>query len=409
MFLKKISTLMTGTILGQLTSFLLLPILTKLYGPVYFGEFGLFITITSFLSILVTLRLEQIIVLNSRRSLIEAFTSTIVVIPIMALLLFISLLALDFLFLTTKYFYYIAIVAASFLALNLSCFQYFVAIDKVRVASFVTSSLVILSGMTQLVLSYFDISFNGLIVGYVVAVLAVSILFSSLVVNKYLDRLPSISIIRKYIVTNKHYSLYGLPQGVINSLSQSLPILIISGYFSSMAAGFYFLAIKVVQLPLSLISGNFRALFIRELAILQEKNLGLSKFLQKFLLKLFVIGFLGAFAYYFVADTLFEFVFGTGWNEASKISKVLIWWVTLGFISTPSHAFLYSMKKVKLLLIYEFLLLLFRGIALVYGVYYESLFYAILGYSLVGVCFNFTLIIYSIYIAHNNDNNQLNY
>jgi len=62
-FTKNILVLMSGTTTAQIISLLVTPILTRLFSPEEFGNYALFITITSILSILISLRYELAIML----------------------------------------------------------------------------------------------------------------------------------------------------------------------------------------------------------------------------------------------------------------------------------------------------------------------------------------------------------
>ena len=55
-FVKSVAVLMIGTILAQLFSFLISPILTRIYTPEEMGDLNLYLRIVGFLSVLATAR-----------------------------------------------------------------------------------------------------------------------------------------------------------------------------------------------------------------------------------------------------------------------------------------------------------------------------------------------------------------
>ncbi|MFC6592942.1 hypothetical protein ACFP81_14350 [Deinococcus lacus] len=55
---RRVSTLMGGTLAGQLAVLAVTPLLTRLYSPEAFNDFGLYMALSGIFSVLATLRLE---------------------------------------------------------------------------------------------------------------------------------------------------------------------------------------------------------------------------------------------------------------------------------------------------------------------------------------------------------------
>ena len=62
-FTSNVLKLITGTALGQLITVLVSPILTRLYSAEDFGIFAIYISVAGILSVIITLRFEDAIVL----------------------------------------------------------------------------------------------------------------------------------------------------------------------------------------------------------------------------------------------------------------------------------------------------------------------------------------------------------
>src|SRR5690606_22064301 len=61
--LRSVLVIITGTLGGQVIGFLLIPIITRLYGPELYGVWGVFISLVSMLTPLITLSYSNAVVL----------------------------------------------------------------------------------------------------------------------------------------------------------------------------------------------------------------------------------------------------------------------------------------------------------------------------------------------------------
>ena len=57
-FIKSVSVLMTGTVLAQALTYLITPVLTRIYSTEEMGELGVYLRIVGFVAALATLRYE---------------------------------------------------------------------------------------------------------------------------------------------------------------------------------------------------------------------------------------------------------------------------------------------------------------------------------------------------------------
>ena len=56
----------------------------------------------------------------------------------------------------------------------------------------------------------------------------------------------------------KCFAKYTAPQNLLNSVSQNSPVLILGVFYGEVIAGAYFFAIRIVQLPVSLINSSIK-------------------------------------------------------------------------------------------------------------------------------------------------------
>jgi O-antigen/teichoic acid export membrane protein len=198
---------------------------------------------------------------------------------------------------------------------------------------------------------------------------------------------------------NEKFIVFGTPQGLLNSLSQSLPLLIVGSAFSLPIAGQYFLALKVVQLPVVLCASAVRPLFLKEFSSFDFGVVGLQQKVISYTFYLSLIAipvFLVLFQY---SNFIFTLIFGQEWLLAGQIASILCIWLVICFINPPCTALLYRFKQVKFLFYYELALFMFRLCSMYLGVKTGSLIATVTYFVVVGVLMNLILIIYTCYLA----------
>ena len=77
-FLSNVLKVASASIIAQVIGFFLLPIITRWYLPEHFGEFALYISIFSFISPLVALKYNSVIVIQKIKSEKQAFKDKLV-------------------------------------------------------------------------------------------------------------------------------------------------------------------------------------------------------------------------------------------------------------------------------------------------------------------------------------------
>jgi len=151
----------------------------------------------------------------------------------------------------------------------------------------------------------------------------------------------------------KDFPLLRTPQNLINAFSQSLPVLLLSGYFGASAAGQYSIAMAVLVMPANLIGKSVMSVFYprineainngenpRSLIIKATKGLAISG-LWPFLIVVLA------------GPLMFEFVFGAEWRTGGVYAQLLSLWVFFQFINKPAVAAIPALRLQGGLLIYE--------------------------------------------------------
>jgi len=200
-------------------------------------------------------------------------------------------------------------------------------------------------------------------------------------------------------LAKKYYDfpIYRAPQGFINAVSQSLPVLMLAAFFGPASAGFYALCQKVLNLPGQLIGQSVAQVFYPRIVEAEHRGENLTLLIVKATLSLAAVGFIPFTLVVAFGPWLFGFVFGEEWVIAGEYARWLALWTFWGFINRPSVASIPVLRMQGMLLILEILNVLFRAVSLIVGFYvFKSDLWAIFLYSIAGVIFNLSLIIMTI-------------
>ena len=195
------------------------------------------------------------------------------------------------------------------------------------------------------------------------------------------------SIARKY----GDFPRYALPQAFINTLSASLPLLLLGSFFTAEVTGQYGWAFRMIQAPITLIAAATYQVFFQEASQRYNQGEGLSKLVVSLYKRLFLIGFGPYLILFLFAPAIFSFVFGQEWADAGRYAMYLSPWYFMIFLNTPIMALVYVLNKQKILLFMEIILLVARFGALYLGYLLHDPDAAIIAYGAVGLVYHLIL------------------
>jgi len=209
-------------------------------------------------------------------------------------------------------------------------------------------------------------------------------------------------------IAKKHYRfpLYTAPQKLCNSLSQNLPVYMLGYYYGIETVGFYWFAMRIIQLPVNLFGQAVRQVFYRESASQRNNITETIKLYTKSTLLLTSIIVIPVIVIFFYGSTLFSFVFGKEWVLAGEYAEWMSLGIALTIINPPATSILYIFEKQRFLLIYDIVLLLVRFMTLFFCGNHTSSINAIMLYTFVGFAFNLFIIIYVFFFLHTEQKTQ---
>lgn len=393
-FVRSVATVATGAAASHAVALAFAPLITRLYGPEAYGLQGVFSSVVGIVAVAAALGYPTAIVLPRddgdalalvRLSLGIGAGATLLT-ALLLPLLGTSLLALFNAQAIIEHMYWIppavlAVVVGRVLAYWLIRQQAYALGARFQVF---TSLLV---GSVKCGAGLMSPTVSMLIAANTLGSLLGSVLtfFSWRKSTRY--GLPTVvAPLRRVAYAHRDFPLLRAPQDLINTVSQSLPLLLLAATFGASAAGQYAIAIAVLGVPAALIGNSVSAVFYPRItqAVLAGENVR-SQILRA-TASLAATGALPFLLVLALGPWLFEMVFGAAWRGAGTYAQWLAPWLFMQFINPPAVAAVPVLRLQHGLLMYELLSTGSKAFALWLGfVLFGSDLAAIALFSVIGV------------------------
>ena len=346
--IKNLSIVLGGVGIAQLIPFLFSFFIARMYSPEQFGTFGLLLSITGPLSVVVCLRYESTIVLPKDEK--EAIGLIHLSWVIAAVLSVFSLLTL-FLLLGSNYnvetFYFVIPPFILFVALGQTVnfwLQRKELFKKIALIKIIQTSFV---SVFTVIFGYLLFK-DGLIWGYILGWLVVSIVSFMLVFsqinfskNSFSE---SIELMKKY----KHFPLYNAFPALLQAFCISVPLWIAKKNFTTDDVGYFNLTRQLLLVITSIgIPAFTQVYYQRSVSTFHNKIKQIIEF-KKVLFFLFIISVSAVITLVFYGTEIFTLFYGDKWTESGKISSVLIFSTALQLIVFPLAIVLNTLGKIKI-------------------------------------------------------------
>ncbi len=382
-FLKNVTVLITGTVIAQLITIIVAPILGRIYTPEDFGFYGFYLSLTGIISIIVTGRYEMAIFITGRKEKATYVFNTAIIITFLvsslALLISIVFLLLNK-HLSAWYYGLSFSILASGIIQTITIFanyekRYKLISNNAVLRSLIANTIFILLGFLGFGISGLMI---GLIVGQIIQVLHFFFYLKiDLLLNNYNYR-----VFKSVVSTYKNFLKFSTLSSFINSLSIQLPVLFLKSFFSQIQVGHYFQSYKLLTLPNSVIAKSIGSVFVQKASEHLNNNESISDFVIKLYKKLILISFLPYSILLVFGDIIITFVLGNQWSEAGIYAQIISPWIYINFIVIPFTYLFEILQKQKLFTILNTILIIARGLSLLIGFYFQSVYYSIFLFSI---------------------------
>jgi len=406
-FIRNVTTMLAGNATAQAISFLAAPVITRLYAPNDFGVMIYISSIIAILSVLSGMRYETAIVLpkddNKALNLFALCMLCTVSISVLLTLLVVignnticNLLKKSWL---SSWLWIVPIgvfMTGSFNSLTFlhTRKKLFTLLSLARISTSVSTVFTkIVAGLIV------GSSVFWLISGNIIGVMAAAIILSCYFLLRVSPQIRASVNWKGLRAVAREYSKfpkYAMPTGLLNSLSQNLPVLLFAHYFSQDIVGYFGLASAVLRQPISLIGESLGKVYLQKAAELQSQDRNLRDSMIKTTLGLIGVGIVPFGLLTIGGRWIFSFVFGEDWATAGLYAQILAPWLFLGLINPPATQVIIVRQALQFNLLFNIVTMLMRFGSIVLGYYLLPQPWAVIGaFSASGVLVNLFYISYA--------------
>lgn len=396
---RSVGVLVGGTAFSQLLMVLALPFLTRLYAPNDFSILAVYTALLTIISTAACLRFDIAIPLPEQEDtavhllLMALFfsltTSLIISIPI----LYNPELIANILNQPTIGPYLYLVPVGIFLASGYSALQFwatrnkdFKLITKTRIGQ------VLLGVGTQLCLGWFGMLSIGLILGQII-ISGAGILSLGRYAKKTIDWQNLRATLSSFKNTFREYEKFpriSTFETLANNAAIQVPLILIAAMAAGAEAGFLMLAMRAMQVPMSLI-GNATAQVYLSRASEEYREGKLPTFTHHTLLGLIKVGIAPLVFFCMIAPYLFSMIFGKDWLRSGELVSWMAPWFILQLITSPISMVMYVKSRQASMLMLTLSGLIIRVGAVTFAASwkpnYLSEIYASTGAVFYAICF----------------------
>ncbi len=354
--LKSALVLSSGTALAQGISYLLTPVVTRIYTPEDFGEFGMLMRIVAFLATLGALRYEYALPLPKRDQ--HAYYLYRLTIRILFFTIISSLVVgglywafhqelgnfvreilhytwFDFSFQgksTTLLFYILLIIGISGATVFINIGRHWAIrmkwFKKITIATVITSAT---TNLMKIIFGVFEWGVFGLAIATLIGVFFGSLVFLKDTFTIYKNKKSSLR--RKILAkTYREFPRVMLPQNVIDAARELIIAFFLIGYFSTDLFGSYDHSFRMLKIPLLLVGSAIGQVLYSRMSKDFANQKEIYLLLKKSVLLLTVLGIVPFTIIYIWGEPIFTFVFGNQWSVSGQIAAVLSPWLMANFV-----------------------------------------------------------------------------
>lgn len=332
---------MTGTVLSQIISYSISPILTRIYSTEEMGDLGIYMRVVGFISALATARYEMSLPLPKNDS--HSFLLLRLSIRIaMFTMLFCTVIGLIFLFtrpfsLYEVFFVFISLLSSAFLVIiNLGTNwairkKQFTKISNSKISNSLVSNGLRL-GFGVIGWGSFGLLLSSLI-GYLIS--SIGFLKEFFRNEKFFRKYKSKKKTSVLIAEYREFPLISLPHVLLDLGRDVLIAFIIVLYFGKDCFGSYSFSIMMLSLPLAIAGQSIGQVFFNKCSEIINNNGSIEVLLKKTLTILFLLSSLPFCVLFFWSEELFQIVFGEKWSVSGQYTEILTVWIFFNFLISP--------------------------------------------------------------------------
>ena len=360
-FLNSILILISGTVIAQIISYSLSPLISRIYSPEEMSYLSLLTRIVSFFAVIATARYEIAFPLPKRDE--HAFSLYKTSFYIMIIVVFISVFSvliidlfdvLDSVLNPILYFIPFGIL---FLAFNSQGLNWAIRMKNLRAIRLSKILQSIFNSVLGVVFGFLSFGYIGLIYAFLIGVLVSNIPFWKVFYSTK-NHMKIFKLRGRNYATLKSYSDFpkiNLPH-VLMDLTKELFIAFYLIYsFDKEVLGLYDFSYRMLRLPIAIIGASISQVLFKKAADLMNEGKSLYILVRKTVIMLFFISIVPFGILFLYGSEIFSFVFGENWREAGHFSEIMAPWLMINFVVSPISQIPTALNKQKTFFILSFI------------------------------------------------------
>lgn len=380
-FAKDTAILTMGTAVAQFITVAAMPVMSRLYTPADFGLLALFLAVASIVATATTLRYETAVLLPKEES-----EATYIVVLCLLLLTSLGLstgvvayflpeniravLGVSVL----RGWFPIAVlhsIGIAILAVGMAWLNRKRAYARMAQLRIVQSTAAVVAGV---VFGIYGFS-SGLMLAQILSLMLVAVFM--------LLNLPARRCFwnRQHLkeVALKHESApkFLLPSALLDTVTQQLPVLLITAFFNSDSAGQFSMAWKILALPITLVGAAVGQVFMQRFAQVWPDVVSARRLLFRTWKVLALVGVFPALLVMLFGEQLFTLILGPAWAESGRMAAVIAPMLLAILISSPTSGIFLVLGLQRFSLFFGVAFLVYRTFCIYLGLYYGKIYFGL--------------------------------
>jgi lipopolysaccharide exporter len=385
-FFRNVATLMTGSTIAQLIALAIYPVLTKIYTPDEHGLFSLYMGIIAITGIISTGRYQLAILMpaEDKKAVNLAALGLLLSIGVGIILLVVVALFREQ-------------IAGMFKVPGIEKWLWYVPLSTVLIGFFqvsiywhnrhkhfrhtATGNLTqsIVNSGVKLTTSGAVPAGGGLILGAIAGQIAGAGYFLFSWLRKFRIHFTGISRagMKEVAVIYYRFPGFNLPNNLVNSISNSMPVFLIGAYFGAAELGFYSLGFTMIFRPMNLVTNSMEQVFSQRVIKKYTERIFIRRDVITLIKRSFQIGIIPFLLAGVFGPLIFRTIFGEEWEVSGRYMQLLIPWFFTAFIANQLTFIpdLFSLQKTAFLL--NIIRLVLRIGGMVVGIWQQDILLAL--------------------------------
>lgn len=157
----------------------------------------------------------------------------------------------------------------------------------------------------------------GVIAGSIITILRMKIYLPRRLFNFHFDDY------RQLIKTKKEFYLYQMPTNVLGQFKEQVPVFAIQSLFGVEMLGYYSITMKYLKLPINLLAQSIGRVFFKTVAEMTRKGQGIGEYAFRNVCRAMKLAVVPLIFIYAAGDVMCPFLFGSDYIIAGNIMRIV--------------------------------------------------------------------------------------